>query len=134
MLDLGSKKSIVKLAQRMVDNFCSGVCASSTRKWEQLVLGNIGEDVRILTRKSINEHGEPSGTVLSASTSVWLPVMRQRLFNFLRDEHSRSEWDILCTGGLMQEMIHVAKGQERGNCVCLLRSNVSGHKLYFVRQ
>ncbi|KAK8511936.1 hypothetical protein V6N12_074625 [Hibiscus sabdariffa] len=117
------KKSLLKLAQRMTYNFCSGVCASSVHKWEKLSVGNVGEDVRVMTRKSINDPGEPHGVVLSAATSVWMPITQERLFDFLRDERMRSEWDILSHDGPIQEMVHVAKGMEHGNCVSLLRGN-----------
>ncbi|GAV72495.1 Homeobox domain-containing protein/START domain-containing protein [Cephalotus follicularis] len=119
----GGKKSMLKLAQRMTNNFCAGVCASSIRKWDQLRVENIGEDVRVLTRKSINDPGEPPGVVLSAATSVWMPVSRQRLFDFLQDERMRSAWDILSSGGPMHKMVHIAKGQGPGNCVSLLSAN-----------
>uniref|UniRef100_M1CNN2 Cutin deficient 2 n=1 Tax=Solanum tuberosum TaxID=4113 RepID=M1CNN2_SOLTU len=85
--------------------------------------GNVDEDVRVMTRKSVDDPGEPAGIVLSAATSVWLPVSPQRLFDFLRDERLRSEWDILSNGGPMQEMAHIAKGQDHGNCVSLLRAS-----------
>ncbi|GLU00609.1 hypothetical protein SLE2022_179620 [Rubroshorea leprosula] len=117
------RRSMLKLAQRMTDNFCAGVCASTVHKWNKLNAGNVDEDVRVMTRKSIDDPGEPPGIVLSAATSVWLPVSPQRLFNFLRDERLRSEWDILSNGGPMQEMAHIAKGQDHGNCVSLLRAS-----------
>ncbi|XP_039048262.1 homeobox-leucine zipper protein ANTHOCYANINLESS 2-like [Hibiscus syriacus] len=107
----------------MTDNFCAGVCASTVHKWNKLNAGNVDEDVRVMTRKSVDDPGEPSGIVLSAATSVWLPVSPQRLFDFLRNEGLRSEWDILSNGGPMQEISHIAKGQDQGNCVSLLRSN-----------
>ena len=116
---------MLKLAQRMTDNFCSGVCASSARKWEGLHVGNLGDNVKVMTRKNVDDPGEPPGIVLSAATSVWMPVCRNRLFTFLRDERLRSEWDILSNGGPMQEMVHIAKGQGHGNCVSLLRASVS---------
>lgn len=117
---------MLKLAQRMTDNFCAGVCASSAHKWSKLVgAGNVGEDVKVMTRQSVDEPGEPPGVVLSAATSVWVPVAPQRLFDFLRDERLRSEWDILSNGGPMQEMAHIAKGQHHGNSVSLLRASVS---------
>lgn len=116
---------MLKLAQRMVDNFCTGVCASTVGKWDKLHVGNVGEDVKVMTRKSVDDPGEPPGIVLSAATSVWIPVPQQRLFDFLRNERLRSEWDILSNGGPMQEMIHIAKGQGHGNCVSLLRASVS---------
>ncbi|KAH7577866.1 hypothetical protein JRO89_XS01G0309000 [Xanthoceras sorbifolium] len=119
----GGRRSMLKLAQRMTDNFCAGVCASTVHKWNKLNAGNVDEDVRVMTRKSVDDPGEPPGIVLSAATSVWLPVSPQRLFDFLRDERLRSEWDILSNGGPMQEMAHIAKGQDHGNCVSLLRAS-----------
>ncbi|KAL8114210.1 hypothetical protein AgCh_021172 [Apium graveolens] len=117
------RKSMLKLAQRMTNNFCAGVCASTVHNWNKLTAGNVSEDVRVMTRNSVNDPGEPPGIVLSAATSVWLPVSPQRLFDFLRNEGLRSEWDILSNGGPMQEMAHIAKGQDHGNCVSLLRAN-----------
>ncbi|XWS32232.1 hypothetical protein CRYUN_Cryun23aG0142600 [Craigia yunnanensis] len=117
------RRSMLKLAQRMTDNFCAGVCASTVHKWNKLNAGNVDEDVRVMTRKSVDDPGEPPGIVLSAATSVWLPVSPQRLFDFLRDERLRSRWDILSNGGPMQEMAHIAKGQDHGNCVSLLRAS-----------
>ncbi|XP_027349905.1 homeobox-leucine zipper protein ANTHOCYANINLESS 2 isoform X2 [Abrus precatorius] len=119
----GGRRSMLKLAQRMTNNFCAGVCASTVHKWNKLNAGNVGEDVRVMTRKSVDDPGEPPGIVLSAATSVWLPVSPQRLFDFLRDDRLRSEWDILSNGGPMQEMAHIAKGQDHANSVSLLRAS-----------
>lgn len=118
---------MLKLARRMTENFCAGVSASSAREWSKLdgAAGSIGEDVRVMARKSVDEPGEPPGVVLSAATSVWVPVAPEKLFNFLRDEQLRAEWDILSNGGPMQEMANIAKGQEHGNSVSLLRASVS---------
>ncbi|KAG9148763.1 hypothetical protein Leryth_013443 [Lithospermum erythrorhizon] len=116
------RRSMLKLARRMTDNFCASVSASKVYKWNKLNAGNVDENVRVMTRESVNDPGEPSGIVLSASTSVWLPISPRRLFNFLRDERLRSEWDILSNGGPMQEMAKIAKGQDHGNSVSLLRA------------
>ncbi|CAN6823889.1 unnamed protein product [Brassica oleracea] len=116
------KKSMLRLAQRMTENFCRGVCASSSHKWSKLDIGNIDEDVRIMTRKNVDDSGEPPGILLSAATSVWVPVTPRRLFDFLRDELLRSEWDILSNGGPMQEIANIFKGQDHSNSVSLLRS------------
>ncbi|XP_020531377.1 homeobox-leucine zipper protein ANTHOCYANINLESS 2 isoform X2 [Amborella trichopoda] len=123
------RRSMLKLAQRMTGRFCAGVCGSHVHDWAHLSGSGVGsmtaggEEVRVMTRKSIDDPGEPPGVVLSAATSVWLPVAPQRLFEFLRDERLRSEWDILSNGGPMQEMAHIAKGQDHGNCVSLLRAS-----------
>ncbi len=116
------RRSMLKLAQRMTNNFCAGVSASTVHTWTTLS-GTGEDDVRVMTRKSVDNPGEPHGIVLSAATSLWLPVAPQRVFEFLRDERLRSEWDILSNGGLVAEMAHIAKGQDPGNSVSLLRVN-----------
>ncbi|KAL7250291.1 hypothetical protein ACSBR1_012319 [Camellia fascicularis] len=120
------RRSMLKLAERMVISFCGGVSASTSHTWTMLS-GSGADDVRVMTRKSIDDPGRPPGIVLSAATSFWLPVPPKRVFDFLRDEHSRNEWDILSNGGVLQEMAHIANGRETGNCVSLLRVNtISG--------
>ncbi|KAL9236632.1 hypothetical protein vseg_011276 [Gypsophila vaccaria] len=116
------RKSMLKLAERMVMSFCAGVGASTAHTWTTLS-GSGADDVRVMTRKSMDDPGRPPGIVLSAATSFWMPVPPKQVFDFLRDEHSRSEWDILSNGGLVQEMAHIANGRDPGNCVSLLRVN-----------
>ncbi|KAK8993673.1 hypothetical protein V6N11_007899 [Hibiscus sabdariffa] len=116
------RKSMLKLAERMVISFCAGVSASTTHTWTTLS-GTGADDVRVMTRKSVDDPGRPPGIVLSAATSFWLPVSPKRVFDFLRDENSRNEWDILSNGGVVQEMAHIANGRDTGNCVSLLRVN-----------
>nr|ABG73462.1 homeodomain transcription factor [Oryza brachyantha] len=86
-----------------------------------------GEDkVRMMARHSVGAPGEPPGVVLSATTSVRLPgTLPQRVFDYLRDEQRRGDWDILANGEAMQEMDHIAKGQHHGNAVSLLRPNAT---------
>ncbi|KAK3121162.1 hypothetical protein QOZ80_8BG0647360 [Eleusine coracana subsp. coracana] len=116
------RKSMLKLAERMVASFCGGVTASAAHQWTTLS-GSGAEDVRVMTRKSVDDPGRPPGIVLNAATSFWIPVPPKRVFDFLRDESSRSEWDILSNGGAVQEMAHIANGRDHGNCVSLLRVN-----------
>ncbi|XP_013586641.1 PREDICTED: homeobox-leucine zipper protein HDG2 isoform X1 [Brassica oleracea var. oleracea] len=116
------RRSMLKLAERMVISFCAGVSASTAHTWTTLS-GTGAEDVRVMTRKSVDDPGRPPGIVLSAATSFWIPVPPKRVFDFLRDENSRNEWDILSNGGVVQEMAHIANGRDTGNCVSLLRVN-----------
>ncbi|CAN6198623.1 unnamed protein product [Urochloa humidicola] len=133
------RRSMLKLAQRMTDNFCAGVCASAAQKWRRLDewrggegdssgagVGEGEEKVRMMARQSVGAPGEPPGVVLSATTSVRLPsTPPHRVFDYLRDEQRRGEWDILANGEAMQEMDHIAKGQHHGNAVSLLRPNAT---------
>ncbi|PUZ50027.1 hypothetical protein GQ55_6G026600 [Panicum hallii var. hallii] len=116
------RRSMLRLAERMVASFCGGVTASTTHQWTTLS-GSGPEDVRVMTRKSVDDPGRPPGIILNAATSFWLPVPPARVFSFLRDDATRSEWDILSNGGDVQEMAHIANGRDHGNAVSLLRVN-----------
>ncbi|XP_020401599.1 homeobox-leucine zipper protein ROC7 isoform X3 [Zea mays] len=114
------RRSMMRLAERMVASFCGGVTASTTHQWTTLS-GSGAEDVRVMTRKSVDDPGRPPGIILNAATSFWLPVAPARVFGFLRDDATRSEWDMLSNGGDVQEMAHIANGRDHGNAVSLLR-------------
>ncbi|KAI3823887.1 hypothetical protein L1987_05332 [Smallanthus sonchifolius] len=116
------RKGILKLAERMVLSYCNGVGASTAHTWTSLS-GSGPDEVRVMTRKSMDDPGRPHGIVLSAATSFWLPIPPKQVFNFLRDENSRSEWDLLSNCDLVQEMVHIATGRDPGNCVSLLHIN-----------
>lgn len=93
----------------------------SACKWEILPISNMGNsDMRIMSRKHPDARG---GIVLSAATSIWMSVSRQRLFDFLHDAQMRGEWDSLSNGGSMEEMVHILKGQTHGSSVSILRPN-----------
>nr|XP_009771833.1 PREDICTED: homeobox-leucine zipper protein ANTHOCYANINLESS 2-like isoform X1 [Nicotiana sylvestris] len=114
--------SMAMLAQRMTRNFCAGVCAT-IHKWESIQQAN-GEDAKLMMRKNIGDPGEPIGVVLSATKTIWLPVKQQRLLDFLLNEQTRSQWDILFNSGPMQQLVHIAKGQNIDNSISLFRANV----------
>ncbi|XP_038717571.1 homeobox-leucine zipper protein GLABRA 2-like isoform X2 [Tripterygium wilfordii] len=119
---LAGRKSILKLAQRMTWSFCHAIGASSYHSWNK-VTSKTGEDIRISSRKNLNDPGEPLGVILCAVSSLWLPVSPHVLFDFLRDKAHRHEWDIMSSGGPAQTIANLAKGQDRGNtvtiqCIC----------------
>ncbi|MED6180914.1 hypothetical protein PIB30_014469 [Stylosanthes scabra] len=119
------RRSMLKLAQRMASNFFSGICLSSSQKWDTHHLDNVGDDMKVMTRKNIDVPSEPPSIVLCAATSVWMPVSRQRVFDFLRDERMRGEWVILSGIGQMKEMLRISKGQVDGNSISVLRANAN---------
>lgn len=87
---LAGRKSILRLAQRMSQSFCQAIGASSFHTWTK-VPGKTGEDIRVASRKNLNDPGEPLGVILCAVSSVLLPVSPHVLFDFLRDETHRHE-------------------------------------------
>ncbi|XP_058108436.1 homeobox-leucine zipper protein ROC8-like [Magnolia sinica] len=127
------KRSMMKLAQKMINNFCSSISASSSQRWTTLSgLNDIG--VRVSVHKS-TDPSQPNGVILSAATSLWLPVSSQDVFNFFRDERTRAQWDVLSNGNSVQEVAHIANGSNPGNCISVLRAlNASQNNMLILQE
>ncbi|KAG0494538.1 hypothetical protein HPP92_005532 [Vanilla planifolia] len=114
------KRSMMKLSQRMVSNFCATLGSSTGHRWTAPAgLNDVG--VRVTVHKC-SDPGQPNGVFLSAATSVWLPLSPQAVFSFFRDERSRVQWDVLSNGKAVQEVTRITNGQHPGNCISLLRA------------
>ena len=57
-------------------------------------MSKTGDDIRVASRKNLNDPGEPLGVIVCAVSSVWLPMSHHVLFDFLRDETRRNEVQI----------------------------------------
>ncbi|XP_027359063.1 homeobox-leucine zipper protein HDG11-like isoform X2 [Abrus precatorius] len=127
------KRSMMKLAQRMVTNFCTSISASPGHRWTTLSgLNEIG--VRVTVHKS-TDPGQPNGVVLSAATTIWLPIPPQTVFNFFKDERKRPQWDVLSNGNAVQEVAHIANGSHPGNCISVLRAfNTSQNNMLILQE
>jgi hypothetical protein len=85
------RRSMMKLSQRMVSSFCASMTASQHHQWTHMP-GPAGNDVCVRVSMHRNgDPGQPNGVVLSAATSVWLPVASDHVFAFVRDESTRSQ-------------------------------------------
>ncbi|XP_022889938.1 homeobox-leucine zipper protein HDG11-like [Olea europaea var. sylvestris] len=114
------KRSMMKLAQRMVNNFCVSINPSNGEQWTT-VSGSNEFEVRAALHKS-TDPGQPNAVVLSAATTIWLPISAQHIFNFFRDERTRPQWDVLSNQNPVQEIAHIANGAHPGNCISVLRA------------
>ncbi|KAL2555266.1 Homeobox-leucine zipper protein HDG11 [Forsythia ovata] len=114
------KRSMMKLAQRMVNNFCASINPSNGEQWTTLSGSNEFE-VRAALHKS-TDPGQPNAVVLGAATTIWLPISAQNIFNFFRDERTRPQWDVLSNQNPVQEVAHIANGAHPGNCISVLRA------------
>ncbi|CAH8361512.1 unnamed protein product [Eruca vesicaria subsp. sativa] len=130
-----AKQSIMKIAERMTRSFLSGVATSSEDIWLNLS-GNKECPVRVMTQKSLNDPGRPVGVILYASTSFWLPVPPNTVFDFLKDAKNRTSWDVITTGGEdVQLMSQIGSGRDSRNCVSLLRTpNTSQNKMLMIQE
>ncbi|CAL9138047.1 unnamed protein product [Musa acuminata var. zebrina] len=126
------KRSMMKLAQRMLSSFCANVGASNGHQWNTISgLNDVG--VRVTIHKT-TDAGRPDGVVLNAATSMWLPISSEKVFGFFKDERTRSQWDVLSNGNTVQEVAHITNGSHPGNCISLLRGLNSGQNTMLILQ
>ncbi|CAI9113299.1 OLC1v1013872C1 [Oldenlandia corymbosa var. corymbosa] len=113
------RRSMMKLAQRMVRSFCASINPSNGQ-WSQ-VSGLNEFEVRATLHRS-TDPGQPNVVFLSAATTIWLPIPPHHVFNFFRDERTRPQWDVLSHQNPVQEVSHIANGSHPGNCISVLRA------------
>ncbi|XP_020582158.1 homeobox-leucine zipper protein ROC8-like [Phalaenopsis equestris] len=117
------KRSMMRLSQRMVSNFCSTLGSYNGYRWTAPAgLNDVG--VRVTVHRC-SDPGQPNGVFLCAATSLWLPYSPHSVFSFLRDEQSRVQWDVLSRGKAVQEVTRIPNGQHPGNCISLLRATMN---------
>ncbi|TKY61115.1 Homeobox-leucine zipper protein HDG11 [Spatholobus suberectus] len=128
------KRSMMKLAHRMVTNFCASISTSSGHRWTTLSAGLNEIGVRVTVHKN-TDPGQPNGVVLSAATTIWLPTPPHTVFNFFKDERKRPQWDVLSNGNVVQEVAHIANGSHPGNSISVLRAfNTSQNNMLILQE
>ncbi|KAK2369825.1 homeodomain GLABROUS [Trifolium repens] len=123
------RTSFLKLADRMKRKFCANLSATTSNPWMRLAPSPNSIDVRVMIDNNMNgATNNPLGTSVVFSTTIWFNVSPNRLFNFLRHEKSRNEWDILSKTLFIQEFASMVTGQHPENRVSLLRASNSKDK------
>ncbi|KAJ4848497.1 hypothetical protein Tsubulata_003378 [Turnera subulata] len=119
------KESLLMLSERMVRDFCIDSSASTNNKWMRFPEA---EHFRVRTKSITAIPHRPTPTVVFA-TSVWLPVPRKRVFDYLRHGESRNQWDLLSHERVILEISHINKGQNPDNRVSVMQVNTASNKI-----
>ncbi|XP_010494885.1 PREDICTED: homeobox-leucine zipper protein HDG5-like isoform X4 [Camelina sativa] len=125
-----ARRNMMRLSQRMVRTFCVNISTAYGQSWT--ALSETSKDtVRITTRKMC-EPGQPTGVLLSAVSTTWLPFTHHQVFDLIRDQHHQSLLEVLFNGNSPHEVAHIANGSHPGNCISLLRINVASNSWHNV--
>ncbi|XP_059664172.1 homeobox-leucine zipper protein PROTODERMAL FACTOR 2-like [Cornus florida] len=118
------RKSLLKLAGRMMRDYYASVSASPENPWRPLPITG-AEDVMIMACENLDDPGSPRGVAITTATTIWLPVSPEKVFIFLQDGNARNQWDILSKGRATREMVRIGTGRDLGNCVSIVVVDVS---------
>ncbi|MCD7453702.1 hypothetical protein HAX54_021893 [Datura stramonium] len=118
LLDPEVMKNVMQISQRMVKSFCEVLGMPDKLDFPTSSQLNSGD--RVFIRKN-EELTQPKGFIITASTSLWLPLSFQALFNFFNDGKTRPQWDILSSGNDVTELARVLTGTFPGNNVTIIQ-------------
>ncbi|CAH8294067.1 unnamed protein product [Eruca vesicaria subsp. sativa] len=111
------RKSLMKLGERMLKNFNEMLIMPGNTEFPRK--SRCG-GVRISTR--VNEEvGQVTGLVASAAYCLSIPSTPSQVFNLLRSNDFRHQWDVLCHGNAITETGRISTGLSETNYISLLQ-------------
>ncbi|XP_057474009.1 homeobox-leucine zipper protein ROC8-like [Actinidia eriantha] len=113
------RRSIMNLTHRMVKNLCASLIMKRKLDIPQLSELNTS-GIRVSMFNSTGQ-GQPQGLIVNATISLWLPHPYQMVFDFLRDEKLRYQWDSMFKGNQSQQIASIACGYHPGNRISILQ-------------
>ncbi|XP_065870098.1 homeobox-leucine zipper protein ROC8-like [Euphorbia lathyris] len=119
MCSAQGKRNVMELSHRMVRNFCATLSMSRKLDFPLASEGN-NSGVRVSVRKSC-ESGQPGGMIVSAATSLWLPLPPWTVFSFFKDERTRMQWDILSNGNPIHKLTDIPIGANPANSITVIQ-------------
>ncbi|CAE5965958.1 unnamed protein product [Arabidopsis arenosa] len=111
-----ARRSVMKLGERIVKNFNEMLTMSGKVDFPQQSKNGVRVSIRMN-----NEAGQPPGIVVSASSSLSIPLTPLQVFVFLQNLDTRQQWDILSYGTVVNEIARIATGSSETNCLTILR-------------
>ncbi|XP_074352225.1 homeobox-leucine zipper protein PROTODERMAL FACTOR 2-like [Apium graveolens] len=114
------KRRILKVAERMANNFFFGITGPKGGRWTKLNW-NFGDDVRLMSTRVMDDPGIRNSTLLSVSTSFVLSNSPKMVFDFLRDHSFRKKWDAYANGDDYEPLFNISYGEGAGNLVSVYK-------------
>ncbi|XP_049344707.1 homeobox-leucine zipper protein HDG8-like [Solanum verrucosum] len=111
-------KNVMNLSQRMVKSFCETL--SMTEKLGFSTSSHLNNEDRVSIRKN-EEITQPKGFIATAATSLWVPLSFETIFNLLKDNNTRCQWDALSGGNNVTERDRVLTGTCSKNCITFIQ-------------
>ncbi|KAK7412828.1 hypothetical protein VNO78_04486 [Psophocarpus tetragonolobus] len=117
---LGGRMSMMKLSHQMVKSFYENLSMSSKIGFSQHVAEE-NSGIRISTRK-ITYPSQPNPMIIiTSTTSFWLPLPSQNVFDFFRDPIRRAKWDVMCYESPMHEIARMSIGTHSNNYISIIQ-------------
>nr|XP_010327374.2 homeobox-leucine zipper protein HDG8-like [Solanum lycopersicum] len=115
-------KNAMNISQRMVKRFCEILSMTDKLDFSTSLLLN-NED-RVSIRKN-KETTQSKGFIVTAATSLWVPLSFETIFDLLNDINTRYQWDAFSGGNYTAEMDRLSTGTSTKNCITFIELNTT---------
>ncbi|XP_069152726.1 homeobox-leucine zipper protein HDG11-like [Solanum lycopersicum] len=124
-------ENIMQISLRMVKRFCE--ILSMTEKLDFPTSSKFKSEDRVSIRKN-EDITQQKGFIITAATSLWLPLSCRNVFNFLKDNNSRCQWDVLAGENTVTELARIETGCVPGNNITIIQPYVPEEKNMLILQ
>ncbi|KAG5579744.1 hypothetical protein H5410_050371 [Solanum commersonii] len=105
----------------MVKSFCE--ILSMTEKLDFSTSSELNNTYRVSIREN-EETTQSKDFIATAATSLWFPLAFKTVFNFLKDDKTRYQWDVFAKGNNVTELARVLTGTLPGNNITIIQSSI----------
>ncbi|KAG5579741.1 hypothetical protein H5410_050368 [Solanum commersonii] len=124
-------KNVMNLSQRMVKSFYETL--SMTDKLGFSTSSHLNNEDRVSIRKN-EEITQSKGFIATAATSLWVPLSFETIFNLLKDNNTRCQWDVLFGGNNVTERDRVLTGTCSKNCITFIQPMPIGNNMLVLQE
>ncbi|KAK2383825.1 homeobox-leucine zipper protein HDG11 [Trifolium repens] len=116
------KRIVMKLGERLLKIFHDALNNMSSNK-DFPELNTLDRDGVSVNVRKCRDPGTENGATLTAKSSFWLSCSPEYAFNFLKDNSTRFQWDIICEGHHpVEELYRITHGTNPGNITSIIRT------------
>ena len=125
------RRSLAKMANKMVVSFCNDISNSSYHHWTK---SNTTRDthMEVRTNKRRGDPSKPPGVNRTAGCTIEFTSPHTIVFDFLRDVQTRPLWDSMSIGSSVNVLANVTTGLDPRNCISVL--SISNHNGFLLLQ
>ncbi|KAF5206744.1 Homeobox-leucine zipper protein hdg12 [Thalictrum thalictroides] len=114
------RENLMKLSQMMINNFFASINTSHSQKWSTL---SRSDDIQVrMSHRGTTQPVKSDSLIIGAATSIWLPLPSTEVFDFLRKEKARPQWDVLYFDHAINEIAYIVNGLEPGHRISVLEA------------
>ncbi|XP_023642295.1 homeobox-leucine zipper protein HDG8 isoform X2 [Capsella rubella] len=110
------RRRVMKLGGRMIQDFNGMLTMSGKVDFPKQSKCGVRVSIRLN-----QEQGQPPGLIVSAASSLSIPLTPSQVFDFLLKLDNRHQWDVLSYGTAVSEIARIATGSNESNCLTILR-------------